>query len=102
MGRHSIEKMPSNRLKCTAQSVNVKINGSRLPKQKLKIPFNCEKGPLIRFFVFYCETDFDILVSVQHLLGDGNSIARLLRDVVSVYAGNKLPYQEQKTHLKSK
>lgn len=63
---------------------------------EIKIPFDCEKGPLIRFFVFYCETDFDILVSVQHLLGDGNSIARLLRDVVSVYAGNKLPYQEQK------
>lgn len=60
-----------------------------------KKPFNCEKG-LIRFFVFYGETDFDILVAVQHLLGDGDAIARLLRDLVYVYAGNNLPMQEQK------
>ncbi|MCD7900258.1 MAG: condensation domain-containing protein [Bacteroides sp.] len=61
-----------------------------------KKPFNCEKGPLIRFFVFYGERDFDILVAVQHLLGDGNAIARLLWDVVYVYAGNNLPVREQK------
>lgn len=61
-----------------------------------KKPFNCEKGPLIRFFVFYGETNFDILVAAQHLLGDGDAIARLVWDVVYVYTGNKLPTQEQR------
>jgi len=60
-----------------------------------KKPFNCETGPLIRFFVFYTEIGFDILAVCHHLLGDGNAIARLLRDVVFVYAGNNLPLKEQ-------
>lgn len=61
-----------------------------------KKSFDCEKGSLIRFFVFYYDRGFDILVVAQHLLGDGDAIARLLRDVVYVYAGNNLPRQEQK------
>ncbi|MDR1679914.1 MAG: condensation domain-containing protein [Prevotellaceae bacterium] len=60
-----------------------------------KKPFNCEKGSLIRFFVFYSDTDFDILAAVHHLLGDGDAIARLLWDVMCLYAGNNLPVQEQ-------
>ncbi len=61
-----------------------------------KRPFNCEHGPLIRFFVFYSETDFDILAVVHHLLGDGDAIARLLRDVVAAYTGIDLAPQDQK------
>ncbi|MEK5056942.1 condensation domain-containing protein [Paenibacillus sp. FSL H7-0326] len=60
-----------------------------------KHPFHCEKGPLVRFFVFYSETDFDILAIVQHLIGDGDAIARLLRDVVTAYAGIDLSHQDQ-------
>ena len=60
-----------------------------------KRPFNCEHGPLIRFFVFYSETDFDVLAIVHHLIGDGNAIARLLRDVVVAYEGFELSHQEQ-------
>lgn len=60
-----------------------------------KRPFDCETGPLVRFFVFYGEADFDILAVVQHLIGDGDAIARLLRDVVAAYAGVDLPRQEQ-------
>ncbi|WP_018752087.1 condensation domain-containing protein [Paenibacillus sanguinis] len=60
-----------------------------------KRPFNCEQGPLARFFVFYSKTDFDILAVVHHLIGDGDAIARLLRDVVAAYAGIDLPHQEQ-------
>ncbi len=60
-----------------------------------KQPINCETGPLIRFFVFYNETDFDILAIVHHLLGDGNAISRLLRDIVSAYAGVEISRKEQ-------
>jgi NRPS condensation-like uncharacterized protein len=60
-----------------------------------KRPFNCKHGPLIRFFVFYSETDFDILAIVHHLIGDGNAIARLLRDLVVAYEGLELSHQEQ-------
>lgn len=60
-----------------------------------KRPFNCEQGPLVRFFVFYSETDFDILTTVHHLIGDGDAIARLLRDVVAAYEGIELSHQEQ-------
>lgn len=60
-----------------------------------KRPFHCEQGPLIRFFVFYSESDFDILVIVHHLIGDGDAIARLLRDVVTAYAGIALSHHEQ-------
>lgn len=45
--------------------------------------------------MFYSETDFDILAVVHHLIGDGDAIARLLRDVVAAYAGIDLPHQEQ-------
>lgn len=60
-----------------------------------KRPFNCEQGPLIRFFVFYSGKDFDILAIVHHLIGDGDAIARLLRDVVAAYVGIDLSHQEQ-------
>lgn len=60
-----------------------------------KRPFNCEQGPLVRFFVLYSETDFDILATVHHLIGDGDAIARLLRDVVAAYVGIDLSHQEQ-------
>lgn len=60
-----------------------------------KRPFNCEDGPLLRFFVFYSETDFDILAVVHHLIGDGDAIARLLLNVVAAYEGIELSHQEQ-------
>jgi len=63
---------------------------------EIERPFNCEKGPLVRFFVFYGEADFDILAVVQYLVGDGDAISRLLRDVVAAYAGIDLAIQEQK------
>jgi NRPS condensation-like uncharacterized protein len=61
-----------------------------------KHPFDLEQGPLIRFFVFYGAKSFDILTSAHHLVGDGDAIARLLRDVVMAYAGMDVSYQEQK------
>ena len=86
----------------TVQQLEFHFMKSEYPDQWLEIaesenkkPFNCETGPLIRFFVFYTEIDFDILVVCQHLLGDGNSIARLLRDVVYVYAKDDLPFIKQ-------
>ena len=65
-------------------------------ESEYKRPFNIEKGPLIRFFVFYGEADFDILAVVQHVVGDGDAISRLLRDLVAAYAGIDLAFQEQK------
>jgi len=61
-----------------------------------KRPFKTATEPLVRFFVFYGVKDFDILAVAHHLLGDGNAIARLLRDVVKAYADIEMLHQKQR------
>ena len=58
--------------------------------------FNTASEPLVRFFVFYDEKDFDILAVAHHMVGDGDAIARLIRDVVKAYAHISMPFQKQR------
>lgn len=92
--RHFIRKTLFISSNCILLKVNIQINGWKLPSPRIK-SLLIAKQVHSYVFVFYTEIGFDILAVCHHLLGDGNAIARLLRDVVFVYAGNNLPLKEQ-------
>ncbi len=56
-------------------------------RQEHKIPFEMEKGPLIRFILLYSKEVSDLIIFCQHTICDGMSLAYLARDIM-IYLGN--------------
>lgn len=52
-----------------------------------KIPFEFEKGPLIRFFLLQGSETSDLIIFCQHIICDGMSLTYLARDILT-YMGD--------------
>lgn len=62
-------------------------------QREIRIPFNPETGPLIRFVLVHSETVSDLVVICNHSICDGMSIVYLIRDLLDIYTN---PEQEIK------
>ena len=51
-------------------------------KEEYKLPFQMDKGPLIRFFLLHSTEISDLIIFCQHLICDGMSLAFLARDIL--------------------
>lgn len=51
-----------------------------------RIPFELEKGPLIRFILLYSPELSDLVVMCNHSICDGMALANLVRDILISYA----------------
>lgn len=51
----------------------------------IQLPFDIEKGPLIRFILVHSEEVSDLVIICNHSVCDGMSLANLVRDVLSTY-----------------
>ncbi|MFX1255759.1 MAG: condensation domain-containing protein [Promethearchaeota archaeon] len=51
-------------------------------KEEYKIPFEMDKGPLIRFFLLPSSEVSELIIFCQHLICDGMSLAFLARDIL--------------------
>lgn len=51
-----------------------------------RIPFELEKGPLIRFILLYSPELSDLVVMCNHSICDGMALANLVRDILTSYA----------------
>ena len=58
------------------------------------IPFEPEKGPLVRFVLVYSPQVSELIAFAQHCICDGTAVANLIRDVLVCYAE---PAKEVKT-----
>ncbi|GAD16274.1 condensation domain-containing protein [Lentilactobacillus otakiensis] len=58
--------------------------------------FNLDTDPLVRYFVFQKQDDFDLLIVAHHLLGDGLAIFNLLKDFSLIYFGAEVPVHNQR------
>ena len=67
----------------------------RIAEQEAHYCFDLTQDSLARFFLFPRNKEFDILIVAHHLLGDGLSIANLLRDIIMTYAGTDIPIRDQ-------
>lgn len=56
---------------------------------EIKIPFNPETGPLIRFVLLHSETESDLVIICNHSICDGMSLVYLIRDLLSSYTNPK-------------
>jgi len=55
-------------------------------RHEYRIPFEPEKGPLIRFVLVYSPQISELVVFAQHAICDGDAIAILIRDILVYYA----------------
>ncbi len=55
--------------------------------QQHKIPFEMEKGPLIRFIILHSTEISDLIIFCQHTICDGMSLAYLVKDIMT-YLGD--------------
>lgn len=51
-------------------------------QREIQIPFDLEKGPLIRFVLVYSETVSDLVIVCNHSICDGMSLVYLVRDLL--------------------
>ena len=58
---------------------------------EIRIPFNPETGPMIRFVLVHSETVSDLVVICNHSICDGMSLVYLIRDLLDIYTN---PEQE--------
>jgi len=58
------------------------------------IPFEPEKGPLVRFVLVYSPEVSELIAFAQHCICDGTAVANLIRDILVCYAE---PAKEVKT-----
>lgn len=64
-----------------------------LIRENEKLPFNIDKGELMRVFVIPSGGELSLLIMAHHLVGDGKSITYFLEDVMNALAGKKLEYK---------
>ena len=71
-------------------AMHVAVEHSRRPFEDL--PFDLERGPLVRCHVReLAEDDHEVYVSLHHLVNDGWSVGVLWRDLGALYRGAALP-----------
>ena len=63
-------------------------------QREIRISFNPETGPMIRFILLHSETVSDLVVICNHSICDGMSLVYLIRDLLRIYTN---PEQEIKT-----
>ena len=54
-------------------------------QHEIKIPFNPETGPIIRFILLHSETVSDLVIICNHSICDGMSLVYLVRDLLNNY-----------------
>lgn len=64
-----------------------------LVRENEKLPFEIDKGELVRTFIIPADTDTQILIMAHHLAGDGKSILYLIKDIMNALAENTLTYK---------
>lgn len=60
-------------------------------QHEIRIPFNPETGPMIRFVLVHSETVSDLVIICNHSICDGMSLVYLIRDLLDIYTN---PEQE--------
>ncbi|VYU17114.1 hypothetical protein [Clostridium tertium] len=62
-------------------------------KENEKIPFEIDKGELIRVFLINSSDKVILLVMAHHLVGDGKAITYFIEDIMKALSGEKLNYR---------
>lgn len=68
-------------------------NWIELVRENEKLPFEIDKGELVRTFIIPADTDTQIMIMAHHLAGDGKSIIYLIKDIMNALAQNPLTYK---------
>jgi hypothetical protein len=59
----------------------------RLAAQQAAVPFDLERGPLIRAtLIRFSDDDFGLIVTMHHLISDGSSMNLFFRDLAVIYS----------------
>lgn len=66
---------------------------TELVRENEKLPFEIDKGELVRTFIIPTDTDTQIMIMAHHLVGDGKSIIYLIRDIMNALAERPLTYK---------
>lgn len=64
-----------------------------LVRENEKLPFEIDKGELVRTFIIPADTDTRIMIMAHHLAGDGKSILYLIKDIMNALAQKALVYK---------
>lgn len=70
---------------------NIQILKEPVPviiKAQERIPFELEKGEMVRFFILPGSQEVKLLIMAHHLAGDGLSMAILTEDIMTALSGN--------------
>ena len=59
-----------------------------------KIPFQLNRGELVRVFICLADADMKLLIMAHHLAGDGKSVTYLLEDIMMALSGETLTYRK--------
>lgn len=68
-------------------------NWIELVRENEKLPFEIDKGELVRTFIIPADTDTQIMIMAHHLVGDGKSIIYLIKDMMNALAKKTLTYK---------
>lgn len=68
-------------------------NWIELVRENEKLPFEIDKGELIRTFIIPADTGTQIMIMAHHLVGDGKSILYLIKDMMNALAEKPLTYK---------
>lgn len=71
------------------------VNGDwrEVIKENERIPFEIDKGELIRVFIINSSDKVFLLVMAHHLVGDGKAITYFVEDIMKALSGEKLIYK---------
>ena len=64
-----------------------------LVRENEKLPFEIDKGELVRAFIIPADTGTQIMIMAHHLAGDGKSIIYLIKDIMNALAKKTLTYK---------
>ncbi len=70
---------------------NIQILNESVPviiKAQERIPFELEKGEMVRFFILPGSQEVKLLIMAHHLAGDGLSLAILTEDIMAALSGS--------------
>lgn len=68
-------------------------NWMELVRENEKLPFEIDRGELVRTFIIPADTDTKIMIMAHHLAGDGKSIIYLIKDIMNALAEKTLTYK---------
>lgn len=65
-------------------------------QEEYNIPFDFEKGPLIRFILLSSSNKSDLIIFCQHMICDGLSLSHLLEEILTLMENPEYPYEVEK------